>query len=96
VVEAAAALHASESYVRRLLASQRLYGIKVGPVWGVYPKDLESFLRVRRRPGRPRASAARPVGEEDTRNRITRVRRSAGTDDSLLKPKRPRTPKGSS
>jgi hypothetical protein len=73
--------------VRRLLASQRLFGIKVGPVWGVYPEDLESFMRGRRPPGRPRKAEMRPIGEEDTRNRITHVRAAAGTDDALLKPK---------
>jgi hypothetical protein len=79
-------LHASPAYVRRLLASQRLFGIKVGPVWGVYPEDLESFLRGRRSPGRPRKAAARPLGEDDTRDRITHERASAGTDESLLRP----------
>jgi hypothetical protein len=73
--------------VRRLLASQRLFGIKVGPVWGVYPEDLETFMRGRRPPGRPPKAAMRPIDEEDTRNRITRVRASGGTDDALLKPK---------
>jgi hypothetical protein len=87
VVEAAAQLHASPAYVRRLLASQRLFGIKVGPVWGVYPEDLESFMRGRRPPGRPRKAATRPIDEEDTRHRITDERAAAGTDDALLKPK---------
>jgi hypothetical protein len=80
-------LHASPAYVRRLLASQRLFGIKVGPVWGVYAEDLESFMRGRRPPGRPRKDPVRPIGEDDTRNRITSERAAAGTDDSLLKPK---------
>jgi hypothetical protein len=73
--------------VRRLLASQRLFGIKIGPVWGVYAEDVESFTRGRRPPGRPRKAPVRPVGEDDTRNRITRERAAAGTDDALLKPK---------
>jgi hypothetical protein len=80
-------LHASPAYVRRLLASRRLFGIKVGPVWGVYLEDLETFLRGRRPPGRPRKAAARPIDEDDTRNRITDDRAAAGTDDALLKPK---------
>lgn len=71
--------------MRRLLASRRLYGIKIGPVWGVYLEDVESFMRGRRPPGRPRKAAGRPLGEEDTRSRITNERASAGTHDSLLK-----------
>jgi hypothetical protein len=39
--------------VRRLLLKQRLYGIKVGPVWAILPEDLERFKRMRRGPGRP-------------------------------------------
>ncbi len=54
VAEAAAELNASEAYVRRLLISQRLYGIKVGPVWAIYREDLDMFRRLRRPPGRPR------------------------------------------
>lgn len=53
VSEAAAELKASDAYVRRLLLAQRLYGIKVGPVWAILPEDLERFKRMRRRPGRP-------------------------------------------
>lgn len=87
VVEAAGVLHASPAYVRRLLASRRLFGIKVGPVWSVYLEDLETFLRGRRPPGRPPKAAPRPLGEDDTRNRITDVRAAAGTDEALLKPK---------
>jgi hypothetical protein len=73
--------------VRRLLAGQRLFGIKVGPVWGVYAEDLETFMRGRRPPGRPRKAPVRPIGEDDTRQRITQERAVAGTDDALLKPK---------
>jgi hypothetical protein len=87
VVEAAAVLHTSEAYVRRLLASRRLYGIKIGPVWGVFAQDLESFMRLRRPPGRPRKARGRPNAEKEMRLRITRERAAAGTDDSLLKPK---------
>jgi len=54
VAEAAAELDASEAYVRRLLLRQRLYGIKVGFVWAIFPEDLAAFKRTRRRPGRPR------------------------------------------
>jgi hypothetical protein len=54
VSEAATELNASEAYVRRLLLRQRLYGIKVGPVWAIFPDDLEAFKRMRRGPGRPR------------------------------------------
>jgi hypothetical protein len=86
-VEAAGVLHASPAYVRRLLASRRLFGIKVGPVWGVYLEDLETFLRGRRPPGRPPKAAERPLGEDDTRRRINNVRAASGTDDALLKPK---------
>jgi hypothetical protein len=70
-----------------LLASQRLFGIKVGPVWGVYPEDLESFMRGRRPPGRPRKAATRPIDEEETRQRITDERAAVGTDGALMKPK---------
>ena len=72
VADAAAELNASEAYVRRLLLRHRLYGIKVGPVWAIFPNDLEAFKRMRRPPGRPRkvqgsaidlASAARAARE---------------------------------
>jgi hypothetical protein len=86
VVEAAASLRASEAYVRRLLITQRLFGIKVGPVWAIYPEDLESFSRLRRPRGRPRTGAPRPGAEAETRDRIDIERTSAGTDDALLKP----------
>lgn len=86
VVEAAAVLHASEAYVRRLLLAGQLYGIKIGPVWGVYPEDLESFMRMRRPPGRPRK-----VRKTETQLRITRERAAAGADPALLKSTRQRT-----
>jgi len=54
VAEAAAELDASEAYVRRLLARQRLYGTKVGSVWAIFPDDVEAFKRTRRPAGRPR------------------------------------------
>ena len=40
--------------MRRLLLRNRLFGIKVGPVWAIFPNDLEAFKRMRRPPGRPR------------------------------------------
>lgn len=82
-------LGASEAYVRRLLVSGRLYGIKVGPVWGIYREDLEDFLRVRRPPGRPPKAAVRPPGEADTRLRIERDKVSAQTTYSLRRPRAP-------
>src|SRR4029077_11679912 len=86
VVEAARELRASEAYVRRLLATQRLFGIKVGPVWGIYPEDLASFMRMRRPPGRPRKAPARPPEEQQTRRRIERSKATSGTGGSLLQP----------
>jgi hypothetical protein len=44
--------------VRRLLASQRLYGAKIGFVWALYPDDIEAFKQMRRPPGRPRKPPA--------------------------------------
>ena len=70
--EAAAELKASDAYVRRLLLTRRLYGIKVGPVWAILPEDLERFKSMRRGPGRPRGS-----GGTTTRRR--RRRRAGGT-----------------
>lgn len=52
-------LDASEAYVRRLLAAERLAGTKVGFVWAIFPKDVEAFQRLRRPRGRPRKSATR-------------------------------------
>jgi len=89
VAEAAVVLEASESYVRRLLASQRLFGIKVGPVWGVYADDLASYQRVRRPPGRPRRSATQQLDDREIRQRIDAERRGAGTEGRRLKPRRP-------
>ena len=85
VADAAEELNASEAYVRRLLGSQRLYGVKVGPVWAVFREDLESFKRMRRPPGRPRKARARPIGEKETRLRIDSDKVAAGTKASLLK-----------
>lgn len=92
VPEAAAELGASDAYVRRLLIRQRLYGIKVGPVWAIYPEDLEMFRRLRRPPGRPPKSTERPPEELQRRLRITGERAAAGTDAMLRKPRRRRKP----
>ena len=73
--------------MRRLLLRQRLFGIKIGPVWAIFPNDLEAFKRTRRPPGRPpklkaygpnQAPAARVAGE----------RSHAGTDPLLRKRRR--------
>ena len=93
VPEAATELKASEAYVRRLLISQRLYGIKVGPVWAIYPEDLEIFKRLRRPPGRPPKAAApafEAAEERETRLRIGSERASAGSDGLRRKPRRGR------
>jgi hypothetical protein len=69
----AAELKASDAYVRRLLLGQRLYGIKVGPVWAILPEDLEHFKRMRRGPGRP----------PKTIRVLKRVESGARSNDSL-------------
>ena len=90
VPEAAAELKASDAYVRRLLISQRLYGIKVGPVWAIYQDDLEMFRRLRRPPGRPRKPTERPAEELERRLRMTSERADSGIDGALRKPRRGR------
>jgi excisionase family DNA binding protein len=60
VAEAAAELKASKAYIRRMLARQRLYGIKLGSVWAIFPDDVEAFKRTRRPAGRPRKLRAMP------------------------------------
>jgi hypothetical protein len=62
VSEAAADLHVSEAYVRRLLLGRQLYGIKIGPVWAIFPNDLDAFKQMRRPPGRP---AKTPVSAQE-------------------------------
>lgn len=84
VAEVAAALQASEPYVRRLLISQRLSGIKVGSVWVVYEEDLETFRRLRRPRGRPRKATA--PEEPDFRIRLTSEGAPAGTNDGHDRP----------
>ena len=88
VAEAASILKASSAYVRRLLLTQRLFGVKVGPVWAIYREDLDSFQRMRRPPGRPRRTAAQVDAVKATRTRITTERTGAKTDTARLKPRR--------
>jgi hypothetical protein len=84
VAEAATELDASEAYVRRLLLRQRLYGIKVGTVWAIFPNDLEAFMRMRRGPGRPRKSLESTT-DRDAVLHIVSERKGAGTDRLLRK-----------
>ena len=88
VAEVASILGASDAYVRRLLANQQLFGVKIGPVWGVYREDLDSFQRVRRPPGRPPKTDRQSVAENTTRANINLERAFAQTDASRLKPRR--------
>jgi excisionase family DNA binding protein len=85
VREAAGELKASESYVRRLLIGQRLFGIRLGPVWAIYREDLEAFERERRAPGRPPKAQQRSDEVLETRLRITSERAAADTDGLLRK-----------
>jgi hypothetical protein len=73
--------------VRRLLLRQRLYGIKVGPVWAIFPNDLEAFKRTRRPPGRPPKADTSEAGEASI-VRIALDRKRAGTNRLLRKPRR--------
>jgi len=84
VAEAATELNASEAYVRRLLVRQRLYGIKVGVVWAIFPNDLEAFKRMRRPPGRPRRLGV-ASSDKTAATRIARERKRAGTRNVLRK-----------
>lgn len=88
VAEAASILGASDAYVRRLLVTQQLFGVKIGPVWGVYREDLDSFQRVRRPPGRPPKTDRQAVAEKTTRATINLERSIAHTDGSRRKPRR--------
>jgi excisionase family DNA binding protein len=85
VAEAAAELHASDAYVRRLLIRERLYGVKVGQVWAIYKEDLENFKRLRRPPGRPAKTTARPVEELAINRRMREDRADAHTAGLLRK-----------
>lgn len=84
VSEAATELNASDAYVRRLLLMNRLYGIKVGPVWAIFPSDLEAFKRGRRPPGRPR-KVEKSALDRASAARTARERIRAGTDRLLRK-----------
>ncbi len=70
--------------MRRLLLRHRLYGIKVGPVWAIFPYDLEAFKRMRRPPGRPR-KVERSALDQASVARTARERIRAGTDRLLRK-----------
>ena len=70
--------------MRRLLLGRRLYGIKVGPVWAIFPNDLEAFKRGRRPPGRPR-KVQRSELDRASVARTSRERIRAGTDRLLRK-----------
>ena len=87
MAEAASELSASEAYVRRLLLRERLYGIKVGTVWAIFPNDLAAFQRTRRPPGRPRIVTADPRNEASAKG-MARERKRAGTA-RLLRKRRP-------
>jgi hypothetical protein len=89
VSDAAAELKASEAYVRRLLLRKRLYGIKVGPVWAIFPDDLEVFKRIRRRPGRP-SKAAQIAAPLESTDHMNKDRARAGTNRALKRPRRAR------
>ena len=73
--------------MRRLLLRQRLYGIKVGVVWAIFPNDLEAFERTRRAPGRPRKVGSGTADKASTK-RVARERKRAGTDRMLRKRRR--------
>lgn len=65
-----------------MLARQRLYGIKLGSVWAIFPDDVEAFRRTRRPPGRPRTA---PMTEPFTASAIAGERAHAGTHRLLRK-----------
>jgi hypothetical protein len=70
-----------------LLLRQRLYGIKVGIVWAIFPDDLEAFSRTRRSPGRPR-TAVESAHDRASASRIVNERKHARTDRLLKKRRR--------
>jgi len=78
--------------VRRLLLRQRLYGIKVGTVWAIFPDDLEAFQRGRRPPGRPRRLELAAL-DRASATRMAAERQRAGTDLLLRKQRRTLTSK---
>jgi hypothetical protein len=67
-----------------LLLRQRLYGIKVGTVWAIFPNDLQAFSRTRRPPGRPRKQSDNTRGQAAV-VRIVGERKRAGTNRHLRK-----------
>jgi hypothetical protein len=70
-----------------LLLRQRLYGIKVGTVWAIFPDDLIAFMRTRRSPGRPRKGAETGT-DQALAGRMVSERKRAGTDLLLRKGRR--------
>ncbi len=70
-----------------MLLRQRLYGIKVGMVWAIFPDDLEAFKRTRRAPGRPRKLVESAL-DKASGLRIVSERKHAGTDRLLRKRRR--------
>jgi len=70
-----------------LLARQRLYGTKIGPVWAIYPDDVEAFKRTRRPPGRPRKLTVKATHRSSVAQ-IERERGRAGTKRLLRNPPR--------
>jgi hypothetical protein len=73
-----------------LLLRQRLYGIKVGTVWAIFPVDLEAFKRGRRSPGRPRKFEAK-ASDRVSAARRTDERKRVGTQSLLRKRPNSRT-----
>jgi excisionase family DNA binding protein len=84
VTEAAAELNSSDAYVRRLLLRQRIYAVKVGIVWAIFPADLEAFKRMRRPPGRPR-KLQESTSDIASAALIASERKGAGTKQFLRK-----------
>jgi len=70
-----------------LLLRQRLYGIKVGTVWAIFPDDLIAFMRTRRSPGRPRKGAETGT-DRALAGRMVSERKRAGTDRLLRQRRR--------
>ncbi len=67
-----------------MLLRQRLYGMKVGTVWAIFPDDLEAFKRGRRPPGRPRKLVVSALDRAPAK-RMGGERKRAGTDRLLRK-----------
>jgi hypothetical protein len=73
--------------VRRLLLRERLYGIKIGTIWAIFPDDLAAFKRSRRPPGRPRVLTLDARNEASAKG-MASERKRAGTA-RLLRKRRP-------